>query len=139
MEPLSVAASIVGLLTATAKVCSFVKSVNRATSLRQNVLSELSDIRMSLVQLRTVLCGPEAEFRSQASLLIKEDIGVVLGRLLMTLSELANVMKLLKQYESLRVVSRVKLAMREPNISRLLLRLQSSRVSVSLMVTTLTW
>ena len=139
MEPLSIAASILGLLEVTAKLCSLVKTVNGAYSLMQDVLSEVSDIRMSLGQLQTLLFGPEAKYRSRASLLMVEDIIVVLTRTVMTFSELEKVIEQFQKDESLRVVTRVKLALKQSIISKLLLRLQSSRASLSLMLTILTW
>lgn len=139
MEPLSVAASLVGLLAATTKVCSLLKAVNGASNLMQNVLSEVSDIRMSLGQLRTLLFEPEAKYRSRASLLMVEDIIVVLTRAVMTFSELEKVIEEFKKDQSLRVVTRLKLVLKQSTISKLLLRLQSSRASLSLMLTVLTW
>lgn len=138
MDPLSVTASIVGLLGATAKVSSLVKAVKSAPSLMLDVLSEVSDIRMSLYQLQT-LFGSETTFGSRASLLMVEDIIVVFTKAVMTFSELENVMEQFEKDESLRVISRMKLALKEPIISKLLLRLQSSRASLSLMLSTLTW
>ena len=138
MEPLSVAASIVGLLGAAAKICSLVKTVNGAFSPMQDVFSEVSDIRMSLGQLQILFFGPEAKHRSRASLLMVEDVIVVLTRTVMTFSELEKVIEQFKKDQSLRVVTRVKLALKQPTISKLLLRLQSSRASLSLTLTILT-
>lgn len=139
MEPLSVAASIVGLLEATAKVSSLIKNLSGASSLMQDVKSEVSDIRMSLDQLETLLFVPEAKFRSRASLLKVEDHIAVFTKAVMTFSELEKVIEQFKNDESLGVITRLKLAMKEPTISKLLLRLQSSRASLSFMLTILTW
>lgn len=139
MEPLSVAASIVGLLEATAKVSSLVKTVNGAFRLMQDVLSEVSDIQMSLGQLQTLLLGPEAQYRSRASFLMVEDIVVVLTKAVITFSELENVIEQFQKDQSLQVVTRVKLAWKEPTISKLLLRLQSFRLSLGFMLNILTW
>lgn len=136
MEPLSVAASIVGLIEATAKVSSMIKSVNGASSLLRDVLSEVSDIRVSLGQLQSLVFRLEANIRSRASLLMVEDVIVVLTKAVMTFSELE---KVIEQFISLSVGSRVRLALKEPTISKLLLRLRSSRESLSFMLTILTW
>ena len=136
MEPLSVAASIVGLIEATAKVSSLIKTANGASSLMQDVLSEVSDIGMFLGQLQALVVRPAADIRSRASLLLVEDIIVVLTKAVMTFSELE---KVIEQFKPLRVVTRVKLAMREPTLSKLLLRLRSSKESLSFMLTILTW
>lgn len=135
-DPLSVTTSILGLIEATAKVSSLIRTMNGASSLLQDVLSEVSDIRVSLGLLQSLVFRSEANIRSRASLLMIEHIIVVLTKSVMTFSELE---KVIEQFKSLRVVNRVRLARKAPTISKLLLRLRFSRESLSFMLTILTW
>lgn len=139
MDPLSVTASIVGLLAATKKIASLIKTVTEASGLLQDVLSQVSDIQICLGQLQALLFGPEEKFRPRASLLLVEDTIAVFTKAVMTFSELEAVLDQFKKDESLGLFTRVELTMKEPAISKLLRRLESFRASLGFMLSILTW
>lgn len=111
--------------------------MNEASSLMQDMSSEVSDIRMSLDQLQALVFGPGPRMRSRAPLLTNENIVVILTIAVLTFSEREKVIEKLKK--GLQVVTRVRLALKEPSISKLRLRPRSSRESLSFMLAILTW
>lgn len=68
MDPISAAASMIGLVEAANKVSSllfkFIRSVKEAPKLASTVLQEVSDISACLRKLQTFLKGAEATSRS---------------------------------------------------------------------------
>ena len=143
MEPLSIAASVVGLLGATAKISkvlsTFVRSAKNAPKLAVPVLREVSDISSSLVQLRSFLLETEAETRPRKAMIMMDQVVVTLTTCVITLSELEAIVDSLNMDQPRQLWARVAWARQEPSVSKLLERLQWSKLSLTLMLTTLTW
>ena len=141
MDPMSVAASVVGLIGAANKICStlmaFVNSAKGAPKLAQNVLIEVSDISACLSQLQKFLLGTRA--RSHDHLIMVEQIIVTLSNCVMIFSELEETIEYLKPEQPMQAGRLVKWVLKEQAVSALLSRLQSSKMSLSLMLTTLSW
>lgn len=142
MDPLSVSASIVGSLAAAAaitkSVTGFVGSIKDAPKSTQHVLSEVADIRNCLLQLQSFLLGTSKASASRTSLLMVEQILVTLTGCVTTFSELDEILdQVIGVKQS--AIDKMKWVSKEKKISKLLLRLQSSKTSMSLMLTTLTW
>ena len=142
MDPLSVSASIVGLLSAataiTKSVTGFVESIKDAPKSTQNVLSEVADIRNCLLQLQSFLLGMNKASASRTSLLMVEQILVTLTGCVTTFSELDEMLDSVIRVEQ-SAIDKIKWVSKEKKISKLLLRLQSAKTSLGLMLTTLTW
>lgn len=142
MDPLSVAASVVGLLGATAKVSSvlttFVRGTKDAPKLANDVLQEVSDISACLAQLQAFLLGTRAGSRSRTALIMVEQVVVTLTACVMTFSELEETVESLNDGTPTRIGSRIAWMKKEPVLARLCLRLNSSKQSLILMLTTLT-
>lgn len=143
MDPLSVTASILGLLGAAQKVSSLlvtlINHVKEAPRQAEKVLLEVNDISACLSQLQNFLSGSMTTPESQAKLLMVDQIIVTLTTCVMTFSELEEIATNLQANRPLRLSTKVRWAMKEQKISRLLLRLQSSKASLNLMLTILTW
>lgn len=92
MDPISVAASFVGLLGAAAKISSILNSVVRsartAPKLARNTLIEVNDITVCLNQLQTFLLRTQTTHRSQESLVLVDQVLVILSDCVLIFSEL---------------------------------------------------
>ena len=144
MDPLSAAGSIVGLIgvtaTATRILKTFISTVKNAPDLAKNVLAEVTEIRACLTQLQAFLLGPKVITRSRASLLMVEQIVVALTNCVMIFSELDKILDMLRpDQSSLPARSKMKFAVRAPEISSILARLRTSKASLNLMLMTLDW
>ena len=143
MEPLSIAASVAGLLGATAKVSTtlttFIRGTVDAPKLANGVLQEVSDISACLGQLQAFLVGTRVGSRSRTALIMVEQVVAILTACVMTFSELEEILESLKDRMPTGVGSRIAWMKKEPALAKLCLRLNSSKQSLNLMLTTLTW
>ena len=139
MDPISAAASIVGLLGAAAKISEvllkFFGKVVNAPNLARNVLMEISDVSACLIQLQRYLQGTLSTSSSQEQLLTVEQLVGVLSNCVLIFSELEKTVDSLKP----RPWMVTQWLFKEQAISALLIRMQQSKLSLSLMLTTLTW
>ena len=145
MDGISVAASILGLVGAAAKVTVYlnalVASVKTAPKLAQSILLEVSDVSICLSQLQQLLLGMETGSRSQERLIMIEQLVVVLSNCVSIFSELEEILESLDLTGST-PMSKIKIARwlhRQQSISTLLIRLQASKQSLTLIVATLNW
>jgi len=96
MDPLSVAASVVGLLVATAKasqvLTAFIHNVKNAPTLAEHVLLEVSSISASLAQVQGYLTGTKSGSQARTRLLMVDQIVVTLTTCVMTFSELESIL-----------------------------------------------
>ena len=143
MDPISAAASIVGLVGAAAKISEilfkFVTSVEDAPRLASNVLHEVSDTSACLSKLQSCLMGARATSRSRQNLLMIEQIIVALSNCVVVSLELEAVVESLKSLEPMQVGRLSQWVLKEKAIRDLFTRLQLSKASLNLMMTTLTW
>ena len=143
MDPMSAAASIIGLLGAAAKVSEvllkFIGNVKGAPKLAQNVLMEVSDVSACLNQLQRYLQGALTTSASQEQLLMVEQLVVTLSNCVLIFSELEETVDSLKPSEPMQPWRLAQWLFKEQAISALMVRIQQSKLSLSLMLTTLTW
>ena len=143
MDPISAAASIVGLLGAAAKVSEvllkFIGNVKGAPKFAQNVLMEVSDVSACLNQLQRYVQGAMSRSRSQEQLLNVEQLVVTLSNFVLIFSELEETVESLKPAEPMQPWRLAQWLLKEQAISKLMERMQQSKSSLSLMVTLLTW
>lgn len=143
MDPLSISASIAGLILAAATVSSslttLVKSIKSASKLADCVLLEVAEIRLSLAQLQTYLSKPRTNPRSRETLLLMDQVTVTLTTCVETFSELEKVLVAVQAGRPLRPGTIVRWTRKEPTIMMLLARLRTSKTSMSLMLMILSW
>ena len=143
MDPISAAASVIGLLGAAAKVSEvllkFIGNVKEAPKLAQNVLMEVSDVGACLNQLQRYLQGSLSTSTSQEQLLMVEQLVVTLSNCVLIFSELEEMVDSLKPAEQMQPWRLAQWLLKEQAISALMVRMQQSKLSLSLMLTTLTW
>ncbi len=144
MDPLSAAASIAGLLGAAATITTVLRpvisTIKDAPPLVGNLLVEVSDITACLSQLEAFLSGTAAASRSRKSLLMVDQIVVTLTNCVLIFSELEETIDNLKLNQpTLPANIRLRFMSKEAAIAKILTRLQASKLSLNLMLTTLTW
>ena len=135
MDPLSIAASVVGLLGAAAKVsevlATFIRSTKDAPKLANSVLQEVSDISACLTQLQAFLLGTRVGIRSRTALIMVEQVVVTLTACVMNFSELEETLEPLKDLAPKQIGSRIAWVRKEPALTKLCLRLNSSKQYLS--------
>ena len=143
MDGISVAASILGLVGAATKVTQYlnalVRSVKTAPQLAQSVLLEVSDVSICLSQLQRLLLGTNRGSKSGEHLIMIEQLIVVLSNCVSIFSELEEILESLDLMDGT-PISKTKIASwlrRQRSISTLLMRLQASKQSLALVVTTI--
>ena len=143
MDPLSVAASVVGLLGATVKVSTilndFIRDLKDVPSVANGVLQEVADIGSCLAQLQAFLTGTRVGSRSRTALIMVEQVVVTLTSCVITFSELEAALDALTRDIPAQLTRRIAWLRKEPVLERLCQRLNRSKISLNLMLTTLTW
>lgn len=144
MEPLSIAASVVGLLGAAAKISSILTTLLRKTrdapEFAHNVLREVTDISTTLAQLQEFLVGTRVGQRSRTETIMVEQVIIILTTCVMSFSELEEAVTSLQSNSFNEPLwAKLKWAKKEATMMKLLSRLSSSRLSLNLMLTTLIW
>jgi hypothetical protein len=142
MDPLSVSASIIGVLTAAAKVSSvlitFVQNTKAVPKLAQTVLADINSLSAVLSHLQTYLLGVVTPSKPRASLILVEQVVVTLAECVTTFSELEDLLGT-SQHNAMGVLDRMKWVMKESEVSDVQRRLQSNKSSWTLMLTILQW
>lgn len=143
MDPISVSASILALLGAATKVSQvltgFVGSVKDAPRLAQTVITEIEDMKQCLQQLQEYVVSESSHRTSRKAMVMVDQLRVVLTNAVMTFSALEDAVEALKFRPYASLGNRLRWVTKESTISKLLQRLQSSKLSLNLVLTTLTW
>ncbi|KAL8775259.1 MAG: hypothetical protein Q9209_000265 [Squamulea sp. 1 TL-2023] len=105
----------------------------------RHTLTEVAGIYVCLNQLETFLSGRQQSLRSRRSLVMLEQVIIVFTDCVSIFSQLEQTLESMKTDGPMRVLDRVKWAVKERTILKLLTRLQTSKASLSLMLTILTW
>ncbi|MCJ1392743.1 hypothetical protein MMC18_005614 [Xylographa bjoerkii] len=142
MDPLSISASIVGLITAAVQISSllktFINHTKHASISAQSVLLEIRDIGVCLNQLQGFLLGTQEASKSRKSLIMVEQVVIVFTDCVSVFSDLEQTLEMIRSDQPTRIIDRMKWAAKESSIAKILLRLQASKASLNLMLTTLT-
>ncbi|KAL8839292.1 MAG: hypothetical protein Q9170_001809 [Blastenia crenularia] len=142
MDPLSIAASIFGLCAAAVQVNSllksFIDSSKSAPASARHVLGEVTGIYACLNQVEAFLSGRQTSPNSRKSLIMIEQVIIVFTDCVSLFAELEQNLESLKTGEPMRTIDRVKWATKEKSILRLLARLQTSKASLTMLLSILT-
>lgn len=143
MDLLSVIASVAGILAVTIKtittLTTFSNNVKRCPNSAQNILREAADLHVCVSQVQAFILGEQIAETSRMQLLMVEQLVVMLSNCVLTMSELDRVLDSMKIIQTFTTRSRLRWVREEQNIIELLARLQRSKSSLNLMMTTLTW
>ncbi|KAN0106677.1 hypothetical protein V8E51_009553 [Hyaloscypha variabilis] len=142
MDPLSVSASVAGLLTAAQQISSLVGNVH---SSRRNGSKEINDIedslktlRSVLLQLQVLLLGQVTVDRKRASMILVDEIIATLAACVMTFSDIHGCLKSIESDEQLDFLDSIRWARKKEEMSGFLRSLEAHKSSLSLIINILT-
>jgi hypothetical protein len=143
MDPLSVAMSIVGLLSAAQKVSG---TLSLLVSKAKNAPKEITEmklcvdtIRSVLSQLQLMLLGRAKVNSRRTSLILVDQIVVTLSGCVSIFSDLDIFVEVLGSDHGLGLMDRFRWASRASTIQEHLQKLEMHKTTLTLMVTILTW
>lgn len=143
MDPLSVAASVVGLLAAGGKVSSLLVTVvtkgRDAANLAQSLLREVSDISAALGHLQSYILQRISVPPARGSLILLEHILTSLTGCVTTYSDLQATLDTLSIEPNMGVFDGFKWVRKESSLKEICQRLQNHKMSLTLMLTILQW
>ncbi|KAF4969837.1 hypothetical protein FSARC_2995 [Fusarium sarcochroum] len=141
-DPLSTAASVVGLLTAAAQISKVLANViskaRHAPEECGRIKNEVDDIRNILAPLQLFILGTRRASRSRTSLIMVEQVVATLAACVTTFSELDTFATALENDVDMGILDRLKWASKDKVIKAVLVRLESHKNSLTLMLTILT-
>lgn len=142
MDGISVAASFVGLIAMAAKITlglsDFITWVNEVPKIADAVLREVADISACLGQVQSLILKAGSVDPSNQSLLMVDEVNVVLSNCVLIFSQLEKLVEGLKSDRPTSIGYLRRWATIERTVAALLLRLQYSKTSLSLMISTMT-
>lgn len=143
MDPLSVAASITGLLAAAAKitsvVTSFIEKERDAPASAHSVLTEVSDLSLCLAQLAPFIRGTKTAERSRRDAISVEQVVIISTSLVMSVSELEKLLNSFKLDLPMSTMAKIHWARNSEKFNKILTRIQASKSSLNLILTIFTW
>lgn len=143
MDPLSVAASIVGLLAAAGKVSSILakvkSSVSEAPQLLEQLLSQINDLQISFSAVDRFIATISSASRRRMSMIQVEELVATLTESVLTFSELEALIAPLTVHSETSMMDLLKLAWKEDVVSSIMLRLDRHKSSLALMLTIVQW
>jgi hypothetical protein len=141
-DPISVAVSVAGLVSATIKISTalkgFISSAVDTPSLARSVQAEVHEINVVLSQLQRFVLREKIPGTIHGSMIEVEEFLAILAGVVCTVSELERVIDNLKLGHRMGTLHRVRWAWKESAISRILQRLQAHKLSLALLMTILT-
>ncbi|KAF5010818.1 hypothetical protein FDECE_3027 [Fusarium decemcellulare] len=141
-DPLSTAASVVGLLTAAAQISKILANVidkaRHAPDECSRIKSEVDDIQNVLTTLQLYIVGTRRAARSRTSLIMVEQVVATLAACVTTFSELDTFVMALQNDADMKILDRLRWASKDKEIKAVLVRLESHKSSLTLMLTILT-
>ncbi|KAF2994141.1 hypothetical protein E8E14_002222 [Neopestalotiopsis sp. 37M] len=141
-DPLSVAASVVGILAAAAQVTQtltkIIKNVKDAPEQCRHTCTEVGNIRQILEQLQTFLIGTSKASRSRTSLILVEQVLVTLTSCVTTFSDLDVFVELLDSDIKMGLMDRLRWSMKAKDMSEIITRLQLQKTTITLILGILT-
>nr|RBQ97623.1 hypothetical protein FVER53263_00125 [Fusarium verticillioides] len=141
MDPLSVSASVVGLLGAGAKITSclwtFATNARDALQLARHLVFEVADITAALGSLQAYVCGQAQAPGERGALILLEHVLTTLTGCVTTFSDFQSLMDQLNLSPDMGTIDKMKWARQESNIATIVQRLQNHKSSLTLMLTVL--
>ena len=143
MDPLSVSASVIGILTVCAKLSSllsdFVRNTRQAPGSALAVLNEVNALRAALSLLQSYLHGDTDLSNSRGSLILVEQVTVTLAECVTTVSELEETLGTSSCGAEMGVFNQLKWASKESRLAAVEHKLRGTKASLTLMLTILQW
>ena len=143
MEPLSVSASIIGILGMAAKITEtlgeFVIKEATAASSALRMIAELSDLRVCLAHLHPLIQGMKDAPASRVAEISVDDIVIITTSCVTALDDLDRSLNPYKLPLPLSIARRIRWVREERKMQQLVSRLQLSKRSLNLILTILNW
>lgn len=131
MDPLSVAASVVGLLAAGAKITTFLSNLtgnmSDAPQLAQSLVMEISGIKTAAASLQTYITGRTQISAERGSLILLEHMLTTLTGCVTTYSELHVIVADLNVDGDMSILDRLKWARHESKLAAIAQQLQNHK------------
>ncbi|KAF2798887.1 hypothetical protein K505DRAFT_295575, partial [Melanomma pulvis-pyrius CBS 109.77] len=141
VEPLSIAASVVGLVSAggklTAALVSLISNVQNAESLALVALQEISETTTLLSHLQTYALGETQANPERSSLILLDQVITTLTGCVTTYSGLQALLDELKAGDKMSMFDKLKWARNQSKVSTFIQRLQNHKSSLSVMLSIL--
>ena len=138
MDPLSIVASITGILAVSAKLTNiltdFVKKERNAPESMSSVIQEVSELTICLVQLQPFVRGTKPPSRSQSAAISVEQVIVVVTSCVINLSKIEELLDSFRIDQVFSTFDRIRWIRREPELTELVARIRASRSSLNLML-----
>ncbi|CAF3537146.1 unnamed protein product [Fusarium graminearum] len=139
MDPLSVAASAFGLLSAGAKITSilvsFTNNVQDSPKLAQHLITEIADITAAISALQSYITGIAQIPKERGALVLLENVLTSLTGCVVTYSDLQTIIDNLNLSSDLRTFDKLKWARQASSINTIVQRLQNHKSSLNLLLT----
>ena len=143
MDPLSVIASITGILAVAAKItttlAAFIEKDRNAPKSIRRVLTELSDLRACLDQLAPFIQGIKGAEESRKDGISVEQVVVISTSLVLNISELDKMLDSFRLEEPMSTTARLRWTKNEEKIDNILTHIRASKSSLSLILIIFTW
>ncbi|KAM7213446.1 RhoGAP domain containing protein [Rhypophila decipiens] len=142
VDPLSIAASVIGLINAGAKITKVLVQVTKNACDAPNDCRRLKDevetIRYVLSQLQLFFTGQSRTTRSRTSLILVDQVVVTLAACVTTFSDLDVFAENLQSEVKMGILDRLRWSSKEDEIRHILQRVESHKSSLTLIMTILT-
>ena len=143
MEPLSLIASVTGLLIASTKVLSvlsdFVSRERDAPTTARSIVTEVLHLRLYITHLSPYLEETEMVPASRRAMIPVEPVVIISTSCVTLLSDLENTLNSFKLDQARTRMNKMRWARQEPKIMNLVSQLREARSFLSLILTALTW
>ena len=142
MDPLSVAASVVGLLAAAGKMAQLLRKLTAmadAPALARVVLAEMNDTTAALSQLQEYLNGTNHVNSDRKKFILLEHVVATLTGAVTTYSELEAIIIAIRIDPAMSAFDRLKWSNKENEIRGIVQRMQNHKNSLTLMLSILQW
>jgi len=139
MDPLSVTASITGIITAAAQVSTLLGQIKDAPTLVEAVLTEVDHIKLVFRALQNFLNRASGVTEGRAALIQLEDVVVILTQTVLVFSELETLITPLSNPNKTSFLSRLTWTRVKPGVMRLVSQLERHKTSLVLLLQIIQW
>ena len=143
MDPLSVIASITGILAVAAKIttalAAFIEKDRDAPKSIRRVLIELSDLRVCLDQLAPFIRGIRDAEESRKEGFSVEQVVVISTSRILNISELDKMLDSFRLDQPMSTIARLRWTKNKEKVDKILTHIRASKSSLSLILTIFTW
>ena len=142
MDPLSVIASITGILTSAAKISTVAATLisvwREALDSVRSIVAEMSALRVCLAQLHPFIQGTGVVPRSRKVTISLEQIVIVTSSCILTIAELEKTLDSLKPDLPLSKITKFRWMTQEKRLNSMLALVRASTNSLNLILTIIT-